>query len=85
MYVIIIFKLLLLFYHILKFNYKLQFFWHTCRMLCTVNQTINHNKNLIYAHAGAQHTLLSLWKYIKVKYGIRARGVTNFLERQLQE
>jgi len=30
-------------------------------------------------------TIECLWKHMKVKYGIRARGATNLLERQLQE
>jgi len=51
-----------------------------------LHQTVNHSKNFIDRRAGAQtQTIECLWKHMKVKYGIRARGATNLLERQLQK
>jgi hypothetical protein len=54
--------------------------------LFTINQTVNHSKNLIDPCLDVQtQTIECLWKHMKVKYGIRAHGATNLLKRQLQE
>lgn len=46
-----------------------------------LHQTINHSENFIDLRTGAQtQTIECLWKHMKVKYGIRARGATNLLE-----
>ena len=51
-----------------------------------LHQTVNHSKNFIDPHTGAQtQTIECLWRHLKVNYSIRSRGATNLLESQLQE
>jgi len=51
-----------------------------------VHKTVNHQFHFIDIETGANtQSIESTWIRVKVKYGIKTRGVTNLLERQLME
>jgi hypothetical protein len=51
-----------------------------------VHKTVNHQLHFIDPETGANtQSIESTWRRVKVKYGIKTRGATNLLERQLME
>lgn len=51
-----------------------------------VHITLNHQLHFIDPETGANtQSIESTWRRIKVKYGIKTRGATNLLERQLMK
>jgi len=51
-----------------------------------VHKTVNHQLHIIDPETGTNTQFIeSTWRRVKVKYGIKTRGATNLLERQLME